>query len=45
MVLTVGEDSVVALADREATAAISRSGLDSLLLTPDGFWGRSRYPD
>lgn len=44
-VLTVGEDSVVALADREATAAIRRTGLDSLLLTPEGFWGRSRYPE
>ena len=43
-VLTVNEDSVVARADREATAAIKRSGLDSLLLTPAGFWGRSRYP-
>jgi 5-methylthioadenosine/S-adenosylhomocysteine deaminase len=43
-VLTVDEDSVVARADREATAAISRTGLDSLLLTPEGFWGRSRYP-
>jgi cytosine/adenosine deaminase-related metal-dependent hydrolase len=43
-VLTVNEDSVVALAEREANAAIRRAGLDKLKETPEGFWGRSRFP-
>ena len=43
-VLTVNVPRVLELAQRESDAAIRRSGLDSLLQTPDGFWGRSRYP-
>ncbi|HYW51610.1 MAG TPA: amidohydrolase family protein [Gemmatimonadaceae bacterium] len=43
-VLTLNVPRVLALAQRESEAAIRRSGLDSLLRTPDGFWGRSRYP-
>jgi cytosine/adenosine deaminase-related metal-dependent hydrolase len=42
-VLSVNEDEVLTLAQREAEAAIRRTGLDSLLQTPDGFWGRSRW--
>jgi cytosine/adenosine deaminase-related metal-dependent hydrolase len=42
--LTVNEDSVVANAQREADAAIRRTGLKRLMETPDGFWGRSRLP-
>lgn len=43
-VLSVNEDDVLTLAQREADAALRRTGLDSLLRTPDGFWGRSRLP-
>ena len=43
-VLTVDEAKVVLDADREATLAIKRAGLDSLLATPKGFWGRTRLP-
>lgn len=43
-VLTVDETKVVLDADREATLAIRRAGLDSLLATPKGFWGRTRLP-
>jgi cytosine/adenosine deaminase-related metal-dependent hydrolase len=43
-VLTVNVPQVLELAQRESEAAIRRTGLDSLLKTPDGFWGRSRYP-
>jgi 5-methylthioadenosine/S-adenosylhomocysteine deaminase len=42
--LTVNEEEVLTMAQREADLAITRSGLDSLLRTPDGFWGRSRLP-
>lgn len=45
VVLTVNETEVLTLAQREADAAIRRTGLDSLLRTPEGFWGRSRFPD
>ena len=45
VVLTVNETDVLNLAQREADAAIQRTGLDSLLRTPEGFWGRSRFPD
>lgn len=45
VVLTVNETDVLNLAQREADAAIRRTGLDSLLRTPEGFWGRSRFPD
>lgn len=44
-VLSVNEEEVLTMAQREAEAAIRRSGLEQLLETPDGFWGRSRYPD
>ncbi len=43
-VLSVNEDAVLALAQREADAAIKRTGLAPLLATPEGFWGRSRFP-
>ena len=45
VVLTVNETDVLNMAQREADAAIRRTGLDSLLRTPEGFWGRSRFPD
>jgi hypothetical protein len=32
------------MAQREADAAIQRSGLEKLKETPAGFWGRSRLP-
>jgi cytosine/adenosine deaminase-related metal-dependent hydrolase len=43
-VLTVDEAEVVAMAQREADLAIKRTGLESLKATPEGFWGRSRFP-
>jgi 5-methylthioadenosine/S-adenosylhomocysteine deaminase len=43
-VLTVNVPQILELAQRESDAAIARSGLDSLRLTPAGFWGKSRYP-
>ena len=43
-VLTVNEEAVLTLADREAEAAIKRTGLERLKETPAGFWGRSRLP-
>ncbi len=43
-VLTVNEEQVLTMAQREAELAIKRTGLDSLLRTPEGFWGRSRLP-
>ena len=45
VVLSVNETEVLTTAQREADAAIRRTGLDSLLRTPEGFWGRSRFPD
>jgi cytosine/adenosine deaminase-related metal-dependent hydrolase len=41
-VLTVNEEEVLMLAQREADAAIQRTGLERLKETPEGFWGRSR---
>ena len=41
-VLTVNEEEVLTLAQREADAAIQRTGLERLKETPEGFWGRSR---
>jgi 5-methylthioadenosine/S-adenosylhomocysteine deaminase len=43
-VLTVDEEDVVAMAQREADAAIRRTGLEALTAMPEGFWGRSRLP-
>ncbi len=43
-VLSVNEDSVLVMAERAANAAIRRTGLQPLMATPDGFWGRSRFP-
>ncbi len=43
-VLSVNEDSVLLMAQREADAAIRRTGLQPLMATPEGFWGRSRFP-
>jgi 5-methylthioadenosine/S-adenosylhomocysteine deaminase len=42
-VLTVKEADVLALAQREADAAIARTGLQQLTNTPEGFWGQTRY--
>ncbi|MCC6243875.1 MAG: amidohydrolase family protein [Gemmatimonadaceae bacterium] len=42
-VLTVNEADVLALAQREADAAIARTGLRSLTETPAGFWGQTRF--
>ncbi|MFN0099937.1 MAG: amidohydrolase family protein [Gemmatimonadaceae bacterium] len=44
VMLTVNENEVLTLAQREADAAISRMGLETLMETPEGFWGRSRLP-
>jgi 5-methylthioadenosine/S-adenosylhomocysteine deaminase len=43
-VLTVNEEKVMEFAQREADAAIKRTGLERLTETPEGFWGRSRLP-
>jgi 5-methylthioadenosine/S-adenosylhomocysteine deaminase len=43
-VLTVDEAQVVRAAQRESDLAIKRSGLEHLLQTPAGFWGKSRLP-
>jgi cytosine/adenosine deaminase-related metal-dependent hydrolase len=43
-VLSVDEGSVLESAQREADAAIARTGLGRLTDTPEGFWGRSRLP-
>lgn len=43
-VLSVNEEDVLTLAQREADAAIRRAGLDKLQETPEGFWGKSRLP-
>jgi cytosine/adenosine deaminase-related metal-dependent hydrolase len=43
-VLSVNEEQVMLLAQREADAAIRRTGLDSLLRTPPDIWRRSRLP-
>jgi len=43
-VLTVDENAVLEMADREAEAAIRRTGLEATKDTPEGFWGRSRLP-
>jgi cytosine/adenosine deaminase-related metal-dependent hydrolase len=41
-VLSVNEPEVLELAEREAEAAIRRTGLERLKEVPEGFWGRSR---
>jgi len=43
-VLSVNETDVLTLAQREADAAIRRTGLQRLTETPPGFWGKSRFP-
>lgn len=43
-VLSVNEDRVLTAAQREADLAIKRTGLEKLVETPEGFWGRSRFP-
>jgi 5-methylthioadenosine/S-adenosylhomocysteine deaminase len=45
VVLSVNESDVLTLAQREADTAIRRMGLEPMLGTPEGFWGRSRFPD
>jgi cytosine/adenosine deaminase-related metal-dependent hydrolase len=41
-VLTVREDEVLTMAQREADLAMSRAGLQDLTALPDGFWGATR---
>lgn len=43
-VLSVNEEDVLTLAQREAEAAIRRTGLERLTETPEGFWGRRHQP-
>lgn len=43
-VLTVSEDEILMAAQREADAAIRRTGLSELTQSPEGFWGRTRLP-
>ncbi len=43
-ILTVNEEEVLTLAQREADAAMTRAGVQNLTTTPDGFWGKSRFP-
>jgi len=42
-VLTVNEGEILELAQRETEAALRRTGLEHLVETPEGFWGRSRF--
>ena len=44
VVLSVNEEQVLSMAQREADLAIQRTGLDSLTRLPEGFWGKSRLP-
>jgi hypothetical protein len=44
-VKTVDEATLLAAAARETEIMIERSGLESLLDTPEGFWGNAMYPD
>jgi 5-methylthioadenosine/S-adenosylhomocysteine deaminase len=44
VVLSVNEADALLLAEREANAAIRRTGLEALQETPEGFWGRTRIP-
>lgn len=44
VVLSVNEERVLTLAQREADEAIRRTKLERLMETPAGFWGRSRLP-
>ena len=41
-VLTLDEEEVLTMAEREATAAIRRTKLEDLVALPAGFWGQSR---
>lgn len=43
-VLTVDQDRILAAAQREADDAVRRTGLEQLLETPEGFWGRTHLP-
>jgi cytosine/adenosine deaminase-related metal-dependent hydrolase len=43
-VLSVNEEEVLLLAQRESEAAIRRMGLEALTALPEGFWGVSRLP-
>lgn len=44
VVLSVNEDAVLEMAEREAALAIQRTGLEALTQPPEGFWGKSRLP-
>ena len=41
-VLTVNEDEILTMAQREADLAIQRAGLQNLTALPDGFWGSTK---
>jgi cytosine/adenosine deaminase-related metal-dependent hydrolase len=41
-VLSVNEEEVLTMAQREADLAIKRAGLQDLMALPDGFWGATR---
>lgn len=43
-VLSVNEEDVLLLAQRESEAAMRRAGLEELTALPAGFWGTSRLP-
>ncbi len=43
-VLTVNEMDALALAQREADAAVRRTHLEALTALPEGFWGKTRLP-
>ncbi|MFH1763816.1 MAG: amidohydrolase family protein, partial [Gemmatimonadota bacterium] len=43
-VLTVNEEEVLDLAQREIRAALERTGLQHLVATPEGFWGLTNPP-
>jgi cytosine/adenosine deaminase-related metal-dependent hydrolase len=41
-VLSVNEEEVLTMAQREADVAIRRAGLQDLTVMPEGFWGATR---
>jgi len=43
-VKTVDVDYVLALAQQEIQAALERTGLEHLVVTPEGFWGQTNIP-
>lgn len=43
-VLSMNEEEVLTMAQREAELALQRTGLEALTETPAGFWGQTRMP-